>query len=223
MAYDVILDTGSADLFLVSSSCTSSACSGLQTFSGSSSSTFNSTNQPFSITYGSGSASGVLVKDVVQMAGFQVSQQTFGMCLSTHPSSAWLIDEYPQATCNQVSSGLVSSPVSGIMGLGWQGLASSGATPFWQSLYQGNVWDEPLMAFYLTRFQNVSRAASEEPGGVFTMGMSTECHHRESPELIVHPSQAQPTPLSTPVRSTIKISNPSSRAPPRIGLSPSRT
>jgi cathepsin D len=59
------------------------------------------------------------------------------------------------------------------MGLGWQALASSGATPFWQSLYQGNVWDEPLMAFYLTRFQNVSGAAAEEPGGVFTMGMST--------------------------------------------------
>jgi hypothetical protein len=56
------------------------------------------------------------------------------------------------------------------MGLGWQGLASSQATPFWQSLFQGNVWDEPLMAVYLTRFQNVSKASQEEPGGVFTMG-----------------------------------------------------
>lgn len=78
MAYDVVLDTGSADLFLVSSSCASQACSGLQTYSGSASSTFSSTNQAFSITYGSGAASGVLAKDVVQMAGFQVSQQTFG-------------------------------------------------------------------------------------------------------------------------------------------------
>jgi len=82
VAYDVILDTGSADLFLVSSSCTSQTCTGVQTFDGSSSSTFNSTTTPFSITYGSGSASGVLGRDEVQMAGFQVSQQTFGMSLS---------------------------------------------------------------------------------------------------------------------------------------------
>lgn len=82
MAYDVILDTGSADMFLVSSSCTTQTCSGLQTYSGSSSSTFNSTTQPFSITYGSGTASGVLASDVVQMAGFQVSQQTFGISFS---------------------------------------------------------------------------------------------------------------------------------------------
>jgi len=151
VAYDVILDTGSADLFLVSSSCTTSTCTGLQTFSGSSSSTFNNTNTPFSITYGSGSASGVLGRDEVQMAGFQVSQQTFGIC-------------------SQLTTGLVSAPVSGILGLGWQALASSGAKPFWQSLFEGGVWDEPLMAFYLTRFQNVSRASEQEPGGVFTMG-----------------------------------------------------
>jgi cathepsin D len=72
-----------------------------------------------------------------------------------------------------VTDGLVSAPVSGIMGLGWQGLASSQATPFWQSLFQGNVWDQPLMAFYLTRFLNASKSSQEEPGGVFTMGLST--------------------------------------------------
>jgi len=64
----------------------------------------------------------------------------------------------------------LESPVSGLMGLAWQSLSSSGATPFWQSLFEGNVWDQPLMAFYLTRFQNVSRASEQEPGGVFTMG-----------------------------------------------------
>lgn len=78
----------------------------------------------------------------------------------------------PSAVCNEISSGLLSAPVSGLMGLAWQALASSRAVPFWQSLYQGNVLDEPLMAFYLTRFQNDTNAASEEPGGVFTLGLS---------------------------------------------------
>jgi len=30
--------------------------------------------------------------------------------------------------------------------------------------------DQPLMAFYLTRFQNVTGAKTQEPGGVFTLG-----------------------------------------------------
>jgi cathepsin D len=85
VAYQVILDTGSADLFLVSSECVSSSCTGIPAFNPSSSSTFTSTTQPFSITYGSGSASGTLAKDVVQMAGFEVSSQVFGM--SFHPTA----------------------------------------------------------------------------------------------------------------------------------------
>jgi len=106
------------------------------------------------------------------MAGFQVSQQTFGMSFSiTCPLHGPLT--IFSALVDQLTDGLVSSPVSGILGLGWQALASSGATPFWQSLYEGNAWDEPLMGFYLTRFQNASRGSSQEPGGVFTMGLST--------------------------------------------------
>ena len=74
--------------------------------------------------------------------------------------------------CDRISDQLLDSPVSGLMGLAWQSLSSSGATPFWQSLFEGNVWDQPLMAFYLTRFLNVSNANAQEPGGVFTMGLS---------------------------------------------------
>jgi cathepsin D len=58
------------------------------------------------------------------------------------------------------------------MGLGWQSLSSSGSIPFWQSLYEANSLDEPLMAFYLTRFVNQTNAQDLEPGGVFTLGLS---------------------------------------------------
>ena len=58
------------------------------------------------------------------------------------------------------------------MGLGWQALSSSGVKPFWQALYESNVLDQPLMGFYLTRFQNVSGAKDQESGGVFTIGLS---------------------------------------------------
>lgn len=66
------------------------------------------------------------------------------------------------------------------------------------------------------------RLPQRNPEG-FSPWVCQQCHHCEFPELIVCPRQAQPTLLSTRVRSTIKMSNPSSRTPPRIGLSPSRT
>ena len=77
VAYDVVLDTGSADLWLVDSQCTEN-CNGLPPYSPSSSSTFSNDSKAFSITYGSGQAGGYLVQDVVQMAGFQVQNQSFG-------------------------------------------------------------------------------------------------------------------------------------------------
>jgi hypothetical protein len=150
VAYDVILDTGSADLWVADSSCTSN-CQGIQTFDTSTSSSYNNLTEAFSIKYGSGAASGTLATDIVQMAGFQIDKQVF-------------------ATCDVISSSLLDAPVSGLMGLGWQSLSSSGSTPFWQSLYEANSLDEPLMAFYLTRFVNQTNAQTLEPGGVFTLG-----------------------------------------------------
>eukprot|EP00918_Siedleckia_nematoides_P082398 GHVU01180588.1.p1 GENE.GHVU01180588.1~~GHVU01180588.1.p1 ORF type:complete len:307 (-),score=9.95 GHVU01180588.1:11-931(-) len=85
------------------------------------------------------------------MAGFSVPNQVFG-------------------AVSQVSSGLLNSPVSGLIGLAWQSIASSGHTPFWQTLAGSGAWTQPLMAFQLTRFINASDVRPTEPGGSFTMG-----------------------------------------------------
>lgn len=102
------------------------------------------------------------------MAGFSVSNQSFG-------------------DVTQVSQGMLSSPVSGLMGLGWQTIASSGARPFWQTLASYGAWSQPVMGFQLTRyvlrlihvectysaitsFLNDTNARQLEPGGSFTMG-----------------------------------------------------
>jgi cathepsin D len=78
----------------------------------------------------------------------------------------------PSGLSSQISNGLLSQPTSGLLGLAWQALSSAGIKPYWQALYEGNALDEPLMAFYLTRFQNDSGAKEQEPGGVFTLGLS---------------------------------------------------
>jgi cathepsin D len=149
IAYNVILDTGSSyvflfsscwifysplcrDLWLADAECLT-GCSGIPTFDAGGSSTFVNLSTAFQIVYGSGQAVGTLGQDVVQMAGFSVSNQVF-------------------ATCDLVSSGLLSTPVSGLMGLAFQTIAASKATPFWQTLVSSGAWDEPVMAFYLSRY-----------------------------------------------------------------------
>lgn len=78
ISYDVILDTGSSDLWLAASDGVSTTSDGIPTFDSSASSTFTDLNTTFSISYGSGAARGTLGKDAVQFAGFEVDQQTFG-------------------------------------------------------------------------------------------------------------------------------------------------
>ncbi|KAE9395681.1 acid protease, partial [Gymnopus androsaceus JB14] len=92
-----------------------------------------------------------LSTDIVQMAGFTVSNQVF-------------------AVCSEVSGNFLSSPVSGLMGLAFQTIASSGAMPFWETLVASSAWTEPLMAFQLTRYNNDSSMEDLEPGGMFTLG-----------------------------------------------------
>ncbi|KAK6992211.1 aspartic peptidase A1 [Favolaschia claudopus] len=150
VSFNVILDTGSSDLWVAGNTCTT-GCSSVQTFDPNQSSTFNNQNQDFQIVYGSGQASGTIATETVQMAGFSVSNQGF-------------------AVADQVSGGLLSAPVSGLLGLAWQSIASTRAVPFAQTLASGTAWDSPVMAFQLTRFSNQSGTQQLEAGGSFSMG-----------------------------------------------------
>ncbi|KAH9829970.1 aspartic peptidase domain-containing protein [Rhodofomes roseus] len=158
VSFDVILDTGSSDLWVASSQtgATSNIPSGIATFDAAASSTFKSLNQSFSITYDSGMAQGALAQDSVQMAGFEVNSQVF-------------------ATVTEVSSNVLNAPVSGLMGLAWQAIASSGATPFWQALAQSNsTLTEGLFGVQLTRYNNDTKVTALEPGGTFTLGATNQ-------------------------------------------------
>ncbi|KAI0782346.1 aspartic peptidase domain-containing protein [Irpex lacteus] len=154
VAFNVILDTGSADLWIATeseSASTSRSTKGIALFSPESSSTFVDLHTPFQIRYGSGAAAGGLGKDQIQFAGFSLNQ-TF-------------------AVVNQTSSDLLQSPLSGLMGLAFQTIASSEAKPFWEALADtSGTLDEPLFAFQLNRFSNNTQADQLEAGGTFTIG-----------------------------------------------------
>ena len=60
---------------------------------------------------------------------------------------------------------LVQTPVDGLLGLAFQGIASTGAIPFWLALILDNQLEYPEMSFWLSR--------SNDPfglGGEFTLG-----------------------------------------------------
>jgi cathepsin D len=107
----------------------------------------------FRVSYGSGEASGVLLQDKVTMAGYTVPNQTF-------------------ASCHEITDGLLAGPVSGIMGLGCQPIASSNATPWWENLARtGQLGVDQEMGFAFTRFlHNSASADTVMPGGVASFG-----------------------------------------------------
>ncbi|KAF9805833.1 hypothetical protein IEO21_08922 [Rhodonia placenta] len=154
-SFPVVLDTGSSDLWLASTSC--SGCpQDTPEFDPSSSSTLkqNTTTNAGSgieIQYGSGAVKGTLASDKVSMAGLTIDPQTF-----------LVVDE--------VSSQLLDGNVTGILGLAFQNLASTGAVPFWQALISDGQLSSPEMSFFLTRFVDDENALTEEPGGIFTLG-----------------------------------------------------
>ncbi|GAA5919555.1 hypothetical protein JCM1841_001008 [Sporobolomyces salmonicolor] len=148
-----ILDTGSADLWIASSACTTTSGCPLSSplYNSTYSTTRRDMNTTFSVKYGGGSAQGEMFQDYVGFAGYNVSSQAF-------------------AEIEDLSGDLIGGEISGLMGLGWQSLAASGATPLWQNLYQASVLPFPGFAVSLTRFNDVANASAIEPGGSVTFG-----------------------------------------------------
>src|SRR5258708_13604075 len=71
----VVLDTGSTDLWVATTSCTL-CTSATRLFNSANSSTFKSTTSQVSISYGSGHVSGTVAQDTVSMGGFTIGDQT---------------------------------------------------------------------------------------------------------------------------------------------------
>ncbi|XP_049635690.1 pepsin A [Suncus etruscus] len=130
--FTVIFDTGSSNLWVPSVYCSSPACSNHNRFNPQKSSTFQSTSQTLSIAYGTGSMTGVLGYDTVQVAGIADTNQIFGLS-QTEPGSF-----------------LYYSPFDGILGLAYPSIASSGATPVFDNMWNQGLVSQDLFSVYLS-------------------------------------------------------------------------
>ncbi|XP_065447860.1 pepsin A-like [Chrysemys picta bellii] len=140
--FSVLFDTGSSNLWVPSVYCSSPACTNHNRFNPSDSSTYKATSENVSIQYGTGSMTGILGYDTVQVGGIVDTNQIFGLS-ETEPGSF-----------------LYYSPFDGILGLAFPSIASSGATPVFDNMMNEGLVSQDLFSVYLS---------SDDQSGSFVM------------------------------------------------------
>ncbi|KAK7057247.1 acid protease [Favolaschia claudopus] len=123
----VDIDTGSADLWFPSDcmECVN------REFVPSMSSTYNDSDESFTVSYGSGAVSGKLVQDVVSIAGLTVPSQSFGIV-------------------SEASGDFNDLPNDGLLGLAFGSIAQSKKPTFFESLIAGGQVS-PLFSIHFAR------------------------------------------------------------------------
>ncbi|KZT07818.1 acid protease [Laetiporus sulphureus 93-53] len=139
MSFRIALDTGSADLWVVSSACTSSGCSSLPRYQlGYKSLTFESVNDNqtlFNVSYAdTTTVSGFVARETVLLNNLTVVNQAFGLINSSNVS--------------------LTNDISGVMGLSFSRLSTisdtvANATSIFGSMAQQGQLDYPLFGLSL--------------------------------------------------------------------------
>ncbi|KZV75167.1 Asp-domain-containing protein [Peniophora sp. CONT] len=142
--FKVILDTGSSNLWVPSSQCTSIACFLHTKYDSSSSKTYKANGTEFSIQYGSGSMEGFVSRDTLAIGDLSMSDVLFAEA-TKEPGLAFAFGKF-----------------DGILGLAYDTIAVNHITPpFYEMINQGLI-DEPVFSFRL--------GLSEEDGGEAIFG-----------------------------------------------------
>ncbi|XP_017075586.2 lysosomal aspartic protease [Drosophila eugracilis] len=140
-ALNVLIDTGSANLWVLSSKCpdTVKSCANHDKYNSSASTTYKAINTPFTIEYGSDSEGGVIAlsgfesQDTVNIAGFAIKNQVFSEITNT-PETAFL-----------------KSSFDGILGLGFSSIAIDNITPPFYNLVSQGLIKSSVFSIYLNR------------------------------------------------------------------------
>lgn len=129
-SFDVVFDTGSSNLWVPSSKCTTAPCPQKNRFDDAKSSTYKANGEAFSIQYGTGSCSGYLSQDTVSVGDIDVPAAVFG-----------------EATT--VASFFGGVPMDGILGLAYVSIAVDSVTPIFDLMWKDKLIAKNQFSFYL--------------------------------------------------------------------------
>ncbi|KAK7470604.1 aspartic proteinase precursor [Stygiomarasmius scandens] len=142
--FKVILDTGSSNLWVPSTKCTSIACFLHTKYDSSASSTYKANGTEFSIQYGSGSMEGFVSQDTLTIGDLSIKGQDFAEA-TKEPGLAFAFGKF-----------------DGILGLGYDTISVNHITPPFYNMVNKGMLDQPIFSFRL--------GSSEQDGGEAIFG-----------------------------------------------------
>ncbi|KAG7834548.1 hypothetical protein KL943_002932 [Ogataea angusta] len=146
-SFKVILDTGSSNLWVPSSDCTSLACYLHTKYDHDESSTYQKNGSSFSIQYGSGSLEGYVSQDTLTIGDLVIPKQDFAEATS-EPGLAFAFGKF-----------------DGILGLAYDTISVNRIVPPIYNAINLGLLDTPQFGFYLG-----DTSKSEQDGGEATFG-----------------------------------------------------
>ena len=154
--FNVIFDTGSANLWVPSSNCRSLACFNHSKYYSDKSSTYKKNGTEFAIRYGSGSVSGIISQDTLTVGNLAIKEQLFGETLK-EPGLTFAFGKF-----------------DGIFGLGYANIAVNQVTPPFYRMLEQKLIEEPIFSFWLNTSSKETDEDSE--GGELLFGAINKNH-----------------------------------------------
>jgi len=151
-SFSVVFDTGSSNLWVPSSKCPVKviACDVHKKYYAERSSTYIANGQSFNITYGSGSMTGFLSQDTLQLGGLTIAKQVFTEATGL-PGLSFAVGKF-----------------DGILGLAFQSISVDNVVPPWYNIVAQNLVANQVFSFWLNNNPNSANGGELLLGGIDT-------------------------------------------------------
>ncbi|KZT33959.1 Asp-domain-containing protein [Sistotremastrum suecicum HHB10207 ss-3] len=150
--FNVVLDTGSSNFWVPSTSCNSIACYLHKKYDSTASSSFKKNGSEFEIYYDSGAISGIISQDVLSIGDLTIKSQDFGEAL-VEPGLGWAFSKF-----------------DGILGLGFDTTSVNNIVPPFINMVERKLLDKPIFSFRV--------GSSEEDAGEAVFGGIVDDHYK---------------------------------------------